>query len=125
MIRCCKGGRMSPLFNSDKAYCVLNEDQSIWTFAQGLQIFKSDEQLYASWFDKIAFQERLMDIDAYEAQGDNMRFQIGERAVLFQFIDKAMYEEIKKHHWLRDDLVKDLPSDAEIQAYFASLNVYS
>ena len=112
------------LFSSPAAYLMTNANTFV-TFAQGLAIIKGEDGLYATWFDKIASVERMVGIDSYDEVGNQITLSAGPYLFLFSYIDLPVYKQILEQHWLREDLVKELTSDEEVQTYMESLSAYS
>ena len=114
------------LYTNPGAFCIVNgEDGTLMSYAQGLEIFKDSQGVYAEWFDKTLFYSRSIGIDSFDKQEKDIVVRASGQSLHFTFIDRNFYTKIKENGWLRKDLIKDFTSDQEVQDYFATLSAYS
>lgn len=116
---------MNTLVSSSAVFCVVTENMDFYTFALGYEILQEADTLYIRWFDQLALRERVQEITSYQEQGENLSVTNDEGGFRFLYLNAAVYEKIKENKWLRPDLIKDVSSDNQIQAYFKSLNALS
>lgn len=114
------------LYTNPGVFCIVHgPNESLMSYAEGLEIFEESKHLYAEWFDKLALYTRSIGIDSFEQEKTTIRVHANEQSLEFVFIDRAFYKKIIERGWLRKDLVIDLDSDEAVQKYFSALSAYS